>query len=155
MVFPALYRANAPTPAQAAILEGEASCFFHPQKKAAMVCETCGRFLCALCDLDLNGKHICPSCLESGKQRQTIAELQESRVVYDRLVLALSTLPWLICGWGTLVGAPVAIYLSIRHWNAPCGVTGRARWMFVTAIIISAISLLFWAVILFSIITRR
>jgi len=69
-VFPAILNtpvtANFPEPI---LVEGESSCFYHPAKKASMVCESCGRFLCALCDLELNGKHVCPACLETGQKK--------------------------------------------------------------------------------------
>src|ERR1044072_8417485 len=89
-VFPALFRRLAPGQAGGRIMiEGEASCFYHPQKKAVIPCEICGRFLCALCDCDFKGQHLCPACLESGKKKQTIAGLEDVRVLYQRQALLL------------------------------------------------------------------
>src|SRR5262245_9590695 len=66
LVFPALFRPVARGEiGERLVSEGEASCYYHPQKKAVLPCSRCGRFLCALCDVDLNGEHLCPSCLES------------------------------------------------------------------------------------------
>src|SRR5678815_2855123 len=49
-VFPALFRRFTPGRAGETIIEeSDASCFYHPQKKAVVPCEGCGRFLCALC----------------------------------------------------------------------------------------------------------
>src|SRR5262245_7047228 len=53
-------------------LEGEAVCFFHPEKRAAIACQACGRFLCALCDMPLGARHVCPTCLASGKTEELI-----------------------------------------------------------------------------------
>src|SRR5262245_16998397 len=66
-VFPALFRrpVNAGT-GEITLLEAEAACFFHANKKAVVPCHGCGRFLCALCDCELNGDHFCPACLETG-----------------------------------------------------------------------------------------
>ena len=36
----------------ASALDGEASCYFHAHKRAAVPCDGCGRFLCSLCDLN-------------------------------------------------------------------------------------------------------
>src|SRR5215472_10432910 len=67
-VFPALFRQGVPgQAAESLIVEGESSCFFHANKKAVLPCQSCGRFICALCDCELNGDHFCPACLETGK----------------------------------------------------------------------------------------
>ena len=61
-VFPALFRPFTPgKTGEPIVLDGESSCFYHAQKKAAAVCSACGRFLCALCDCELSGQHICPA----------------------------------------------------------------------------------------------
>src|SRR4029077_2679455 len=57
------------------LLEGEAACFYHPERRATVPCDSCGRFLCALCDVDWGGKHFCPGCLESGKRKDAVSEL--------------------------------------------------------------------------------
>src|SRR5262245_51105568 len=63
-VFPAYVRPTARgREGEALMVEGESSCFYHPQMKAVLPCEGCGRFLCALCDCELQGKHFCPACL--------------------------------------------------------------------------------------------
>ena len=64
-LFPAFFRASsAGQTADEVLLEGESTCFYHPTKKAVLPCSGCGRFLCSLCDCDLGGNHICPTCLE-------------------------------------------------------------------------------------------
>src|SRR6266487_4437379 len=56
-VFPALFRRIAPgRAAEAILIEGEAGCFYHPQKKAVAPCEVCGRFLCAVCDCEVKDR---------------------------------------------------------------------------------------------------
>jgi hypothetical protein len=57
-VFPALFRAiQTGRSGEAVVVETESSCFYHPQKKAVIHCEGCGRFLCGL-RLQLHGKHL-------------------------------------------------------------------------------------------------
>src|SRR4030095_7345087 len=72
-VFPAIFRETTPSrPAEALMLDGESSCFYHPNKKAVLPCQGCGRFMCALCDCELHGQHFCPACLEVGKAKGKI-----------------------------------------------------------------------------------
>src|SRR6266446_893460 len=71
-LFPAFAREVAVVAAEPALIEGESSCFYHPHKKALLACEGCGRFLCALCDVEIGGVHRCPRCLEAGKRKQLL-----------------------------------------------------------------------------------
>lgn len=126
-VFPAIHRSIGPgRAAEAAGLDNESTCFFHSGKKAAVVCDQCGRFLCALCDVPVAGRHLCPKCLESGREKKTITELETSRTSYPSLALTLAILPILI--WPlTLVTAPAAVFYAIYGWNKPPSLTGRKR----------------------------
>lgn len=136
--FPALLRPVAAGQAGETILiEGEAGCFYHPTKKAVVPCEGCGRFLCSLCDIDLNGEHYCPNCVESGRRKGKFANLENSRVLYDELALFLSVVGLLICGLTT----PVALYYAIWHWKSPGSLTTRVRWRQVTAIVLSLLQI--------------
>src|SRR5579871_5670065 len=67
--------------------ETEASCFYHAQSRAVVVCQECGRFLCALCDLDVDGRHVCPRCFEKAET------VEPRRTMYDSMALAIATLP--------------------------------------------------------------
>src|SRR6266496_4722361 len=84
-VFPAFFRApEVGRTGERLLVEAESSCFYHPQKKAVVSCDACGRFLCALCDLELEGKHLCPACLETGKKKKTLQSLEDVRTLYNR-----------------------------------------------------------------------
>ena len=93
-VFPALLK---PLPegraGETILVEGEASCFYHPQKRAVLPCAACGRFLCALCDVELNNEHLCPGCLESGRKKGKLIQLETKRTLYDSSALLLSVFP--------------------------------------------------------------
>src|SRR5207237_9874176 len=98
-IFPAFFKRIAPgRQGESLMVEGESSCFYHPQKKAVVPCQACGRFLCALCDVELDGKHLCPACLESGKKKKTIHSLEDMRMLYNRQALVLAVLPLFITG---------------------------------------------------------
>jgi hypothetical protein len=51
----------------------------------------------------------------------------------------------LIFFWFTIITAPVAIYLAIRHWNAPTSVTRSSKWRLVLALIIAIAQVVGWA----------
>lgn len=153
VVFPALFREPIVTPAEHLVIEGEASCFYHPQKKAALPCDSCGRFLCALCDVELGGQHLCPACLESGKKKGKLKSLENQRVLYDRIALVAAVLPLLLV-WPSLIGAPIALYIAIRYWNAPGSILGRSKVRFVIAIILSALQIIAWISVIIYFTTR-
>jgi hypothetical protein len=153
-VFPALFQTPAPAPSGAAILTGsESSCFYHPQKKAVVPCESCGRFLCALCDVEMKGQHLCPACLSAGKKKGKLKHLQDQRVLYDSIAVAMAAYPLLLWPF-TLVMAPMALYIAIRHWNAPSSLIPRSKVRFLVAIILASLELLAWAAGIIAIMTR-
>ncbi len=123
IAFPALYRRISPaaTSSGESALEGDSTCFYHPQKKAAQVCDSCGRFLCALCDVEMEKQHLCPSCLESGARKKNIKSLERSRQMNGRTALLLSVIPFLFTG-------PVAVFMAIKYWNEAGSLVSNNRW---------------------------
>jgi uncharacterized paraquat-inducible protein A len=152
-VFPAILQSPAAAAPASLVVEGESSCFYHPAKKAVIVCDNCGRFLCALCDLDLNGRHVCPVCLESGQKKSKFKDLENSRVLWDKLALASALLP-LIFLWTSLIGAPVALYLVWRYRNAPCSLTGKSNLSFIAAAVLAVLQIAGWTLLLIYKLTR-
>jgi hypothetical protein len=115
-IFPALTRELTVHPTESPLIEGQSSCFYHPHKTAVVPCESCGRFLCSLCDVEIGGVHRCPRCLESGRRKQQLQTLQTEHTRYDRIALGLTTIGLLF--WPiTLISAPAALYMVIRYWN--------------------------------------
>jgi hypothetical protein len=134
-------------PAERVGVEAESSCFFHPAKKAVVPCDGCGRFLCSVCDIQLGEQHLCPQCLESGKKKGKLQQLQNRRTLYDSMALAFATYPMLIF-YLTIVTAPIAIYLSIRYWNAPGSLVRRSKWRFMVALVLASAQLVGWGALL-------
>jgi hypothetical protein len=154
-IFPAFFRKASPGQSGEAILvEGESGCFFHPQKKAVRPCDSCGRFLCALCDCELNGQHFCPACLEAGKTRGKIKSLDSQRTLYDSIALALAVYPLLIF-YFTLVTAPMSLFIAIRHWKSPPSLVRRSRIRFVIAGILAILQIAGWVVFFVALGTRH
>ncbi len=150
--FPALWQGPAAaTPGEALSVEGEAACFYHPHKRAAVVCDGCGRYLCALCDVPLGDAHYCPGCLETGKRKPTAASLDTQRTLWDQIALSVAILPMLIF-YVTIVTAPIAIVVAIRHWKTPGSLVRRSRWRFVVAMAIGAVQLLGMAALILALV---
>lgn len=100
--------------------DADAACYFHPTKRAEVPCDRCGRYVCALCQLELEGQNLCPSCLTSGGQQGTILALEKERFRWDSLVWMLVLGPPLsICFW---VLAPVTCLaaLGVGVWKLRC-----------------------------------
>ena len=135
------------------VADGEASCFYHPDKQAAKVCSSCGRFVCALCEIELVGRCLCPVCLEQGRQNDQISELVTKRTLYDSMALSLSLLPLLI--WPiTLVTAPVAFFLAIYGWRKPTSILPRTRIRLIAALLFSTLQLIGWGTLAFYLFER-
>jgi hypothetical protein len=138
---------------EAALIETESTCFYHPQKKAHLPCEGCGRFLCALCDCELHGKHYCPACLEVGRTKRKIKSLETERTLYDSLALSLAVIP-LVIFYLTFVTAPAALYIAVRYWNAPRSIVHRSKIRLVLAIIIASLQIVGWGIAIYFIVAK-
>jgi len=153
-VFPSIFKWIQPGEAGARILiEGESSCFYHEQKKAVIPCDNCGRFLCALCDVELNGRHLCPACLDAGRKKGSLSELEHSRTLYDGAALSLAIVPLVIpfLGWMlTIATAPTAIVLAIMSWRKPGSILPRGRARAIIAIVLALIEIGGWGVLIYS-----
>jgi hypothetical protein len=153
-VFPALLRERASTNIGEAILvEGESSCFYHSDRKAVLPCQACGRFMCALCDCDLHGQHFCPTCLDVGKTKGKIKNLENHRTLYDTIALSLTVLPFLtIVFWFlSTITAPLAIFVALRYWNAPRSIVRRTKARYVIAIILASVEIAGWGLLIYTI----
>ncbi len=136
-IFPAFARPPLPvsTSSGEQAQEGEAGCFFHPEKRATLACEECGRFLCALCDLPLGSRHVCPACLDADRS----GNLVTSRTLWGNVAFITGVVPLLI-GWMMwpflFVSGLAAIFLAIWGWKKPGSlVRGRRRWAAIVGII--------------------
>lgn len=153
-VYPALYRSLPEGQSGETLhMDKEAGCFYHPRKKAVIPCSACGRFLCALCDVAFNGDHLCPVCLEKGKTKKKIKNLENHRTCYDSIALLVATVPMLIY-WLTIFTAPLAIFLTVRYWRAPSSIIPRTRVRFVLAMAIAGLQIIGWILIFSNLITR-
>jgi hypothetical protein len=133
-------------------IEGDASCFYHAANRAHSTCAGCGRFLCTLCDIDLDGRHLCPGCVERGVKVEKAGSLEQSRTLYDSMALGLTIWPWLTF-WGPLITAPVALYLIVRHWNTPLSILRRSKFRFWLALVLALADIAVFVVLIGSMIS--
>jgi hypothetical protein len=147
-IFPAFFRSiEQGTIAERIVIEDQSSCYFHPQKKAVMTCERCGRFLCSLCDLELHGEHICPPCLQVAQKQTSADRLQNHRILYDNVALGMALLP--IIAWPlTIVTAPAALFMSFFFWKWPSSIIRRGKLRLVLAMIFSVLEMAAWIIVL-------
>ena len=152
IAFPALIKEQrAGKAGDALLLDDESGCFYHPGKKAVIPCSSCGRYLCALCDVEINNQHMCPPCIEAGKSGQLFDNMVTYLVRYDKLAFYLAVLPLLIplFWFFTFITAPAAIYVTIRYWKTPCSLVSGSKIRFAVSSVMSAIQLVFWGFFLF------
>src|SRR5829696_311503 len=90
-VFPAWFKTLAPAAtAQQIFTASESSCFYHKSKQAVVPCDACGRFLCALCDCDIQGQHYCPGCVSVAKTKGRMIQFERSRTNHDSVALTMA-----------------------------------------------------------------
>ena len=74
--------------------------------------------------------------------------------MYDDLALSIAVLP-LILIYFTCITAPIAIYIAIRHWNAPLSVIPRTKVRFLIAIVIASLEIAGWIAIIAYLVSRK
>lgn len=139
--FPALRAKRTVVRAQAVGAGEEAACFFHAENQAATICDGCGRFLCAVCSIDLTGRPLCPSCIAA--QKDKTAHTVNDRMLYDGLAMTLALVPLIM--WPlTVVTAPVALGVVIYGWRKPGSLVRGKRWRLVAAGVIAFVEIAAW-----------
>lgn len=116
----------------ATALSDQATCFFHPDKVFQACCQRCGRFVCALCDLQLGAEHVCPACFERGRAGSEAgkAEWRYRDVLYDSIALTLGW-GWILVWPVFVVAFPAVIFLHVKYRNAPRSyLIPRSGWRF-------------------------
>lgn len=147
-VFPAALKSGALSGQESAdTVASESGCFYHPDKKAVVPCASCGRFLCALCDTEIDGRHICLPCLQAGKKSRQIKHLESHVTLYDGIAIRLALMPFTLILWfTTFIAAPASLFLVLRYWKKQGSVLPRSKIRFVAAFVLSLTQLAGWTV---------
>ena len=123
-----------PNTVAAVALSDQATCFFHPDKAFHACCQRCGRFVCALCDLQLGAEHVCPACFERGRDSSSSdagkAEWRHRDLLYDSIALTVGW-GWILF-WPTIIAAiATVIVLHVKFRKAPrSSLIPRYGWRF-------------------------
>lgn len=146
LAFPALFREpTRGSDGERIFNETDSACFYHADKKAATVCDNCGRFLCDLCDVSIANRHLCPACTDAARKKSDATSLNNERVLRDDIAVSLAILPLLV--WPiTIVTAPFAVYYAIHHWKSPTSLIPRTKVRFILAIVVAGIQVAVWTI---------
>ncbi|MGA7411665.1 MAG: hypothetical protein WBW33_14390 [Bryobacteraceae bacterium] len=142
-VFPAALRISN-TLVDQVVVSGEATCFFHDDRVAAVSCSNCGRFLCNFCRIEWSGGDLCVTCVEALRQPGKSIALDSNRFHFDSLALALAIVPSLLI-LPSLFTAPAALGLTLVTIGKSCSITPRSKWRFIAAILVSLAVISAWA----------
>lgn len=151
-LFPAALT-SAPLVHPETALEGEATCYEHPEKRAIGACQRCGRFVCQFCSVEIGTEMLCPTCVMGSSAAGgsvAAARLNPSLTMFDSIALIIPLASLIIYPF-TIVAAPASLVLSLLKWKQPISPVRPNRWRFVLAIIISLImtGLWIWGIIYF------
>jgi len=112
-IFPALSRPiSKGNTGEAVMVAGESTCFLSRSQKGGDGFATRAGGFCAGCRLRMAGKHFCPGCLESGRKKGGIIELETARSLHGQQALLLSILPFASRGWRRCLS-------RLRYWESP------------------------------------
>jgi hypothetical protein len=133
--------------AQAIVEEEETTCFNHPNKRAEVTCDTCGRFLCNTCDVEVRDVHCCPKCLAAACKTEGRYRTNFPR--YDRLAAMLAFGPFFLfpLAFISVITAPIALVLVIRFWRYDAKPVKYERSMAILAFLFSALQVAGWAML--------
>ena len=155
-VFPAFARvAPRGRVAEALGSAEDAGCFYHPGKKAVVPCDECGRFLCAVCDLDIDGRHVCPECAELARKSGKSLRAGQ-RTLHDQMALTVVGVGMIPGIWFlSFITGPVALFMVARYWNEPRrSPIPRGRWRLVVAGLLGLLQTGAWSFLLYSFLTH-
>jgi hypothetical protein len=146
-IFPAFFeeveRGKAP---EKALLEEDARCFNHPDKIAVVPCDGCGIFLCDLCDIHADGKHLCSKCFKNNKGEMNL--FFNKTILYEEILITLAFAP-LLFAFLTILTAP-AVLVCAFLWRKKLDNTPyiRSHWRYYTAITMALLQIIVWIAII-------
>jgi DNA-directed RNA polymerase subunit RPC12/RpoP len=149
-VFPAILAKVAQGEKPEVALNEESTCFKHSENVAVAACDYCGVYMCNLCDLEIEGKHMCSECLKH--KTEDFKTTRQKAFLYDELALHLTILPILFV-YAFLITAPTALIMSITCFNKVDTPYKRGKWRFIVAFILGLIEVFAIAGIIISIAT--
>jgi len=142
-LFPALIKKEEPSNRpRSTTHEAQSTCFYHENYQAKVACESCGRFLCDLCDVPFLGGHHCVRCIENMQEEKapTLVNSEFRWLNMAAMVFLISIPFWFM----SLLTFPLALIMIIKHFRRKNPVLPTSKHEIVTAILAG----LLWVVIL-------
>lgn len=133
-----------------AALNEESTCFKHSANIAVAACDSCGVYMCKLCDLEIEDKHICPDCLKNKPPK--LKTTTQKTLLYDELALHLTIVPFIFI-YAFIITAPMAVVMSILYWNKVDTPYERSHWRFIVAFTLGLLEIFAIAAIIINIFT--
>ena len=162
-ILPALYKSALNTPPPISFdppAEGEAACFYSPNRKATKSCDHCGVFISDAWAAQWGNQTVCLKCLEQLRLKVKDQRFESTRTLWDNVSLGLAVGPFIIAigllctlvGYVfaifplmlTIICAPAAIFVAIRYWSAPRSIAPRGPWRLLTAMAFSLLVISGW-----------
>jgi hypothetical protein len=136
--------------------EGVAVCFYHDHRAAVAACDGCGRYVCALCDVPVGKRRLCPECLALRNRAGRAQVFPNERARADLTALALAGVPVaavmvpvvnVIVASLSLLTAPIALALVFLNWRKPPSLVGWSRAWLIVAGVLASMEILGWVVV--------
>ncbi|MEM1441188.1 MAG: hypothetical protein AAGF67_02530 [Verrucomicrobiota bacterium] len=143
-VFPRLFREPIIRVETKIADESEAACTFFPELKAEKVCDGCGSLLSEKATIVWGEDEVCMPCLYRFREEEKSLRFLPHAILNDNRALALVT----ILAPLSLVTAPLALILLLRHRKEKDTIFPRSRWRWWTAMVLSVFWILIWIAIL-------
>jgi hypothetical protein len=122
--------------------EGEAVCFYSPNRRATTSCDHCGVLISEPWAAAWGNETVCLKCLEHLREEKKDERFISGRTLWDNIALMLALVPLtFFFWWAAFVTAPAALILAIRHWNSSRGLVPRGRTRLVLAILLSLLQI--------------
>lgn len=114
--------------------EGATSCANHARNAAVAACERCGLLICSLCQLDVAGSKVCPSCFERMSQEGGESDTTKTRFRDYGSLAAVVSFAGLI--FSVFLGIPLGLVSIYFAWK---GLRNREARSSLTMVILAII----------------
>jgi hypothetical protein len=145
VIFPSLLKDSATKPPQLPPTppgEGEAACFYSPNRRATRECHHCGVLISDQWAAQWGSQTVCLKCLDHLREQSRDGRFETRRTLWDNIALLLAVLPFTIVFWWTIFfSAPAAVFIAMWHWNSPRSMVPRSRFRLVCAMILGLLQI--------------
>jgi hypothetical protein len=122
--------------------EGEAACFYNPERKATCSCTHCGVLISEMWAAQWGEGQVCLKCLDHLRAEVKDGRFESKRTLWGRVVLTLAILPMTMFCWPTVfITAPAALLLGLWHWKSPTSIKSKSKLGMVVGMILALLQI--------------